>query len=302
VSAVTDFSTRPATAADAPDIYQLVATVEHDLNGQADINLDVVAGDLTLPALDLARDTLLVHDSAGKLVGWAWVHLGRRAMVDVHPDHRGRGLGTQLLAWTETRARELGSERLGQTVMDSDPAAATLLRAYGYEPLATSWLLEIAMTNEPVVPEPSAGITIRPFRAGDERAVYQMTEDAFDEWQQRRRTYEEWARLTVELDTFAPALSPLAFAGDQLVGAVLSLDRRNGDEGYVDRVAVHRGHRNQGIARTLLYRAFRDFYRLGRRSCVLWTHSDTGALSLYERVGMTIRRSSTVYSKPLRDG
>ena len=46
------------------------------------------------------------------------------------------------------------------------------------------------------------------------------------------------------------------------------------------------------------YGAFRAAYRRGRRSCALWTHSQTGALSLYERVGMAVRRSSTVYRRP----
>ncbi|GAA2332619.1 hypothetical protein GCM10010431_64460 [Streptomyces kunmingensis] len=45
---------------------------------------------------------------------------------------------------------------------------------------------------------------------------------------------------------------------------------------------------------------FRAFHRAGRRSCTLWTHSDTGALDLYLRVGMTVRRSSTVFRKDLR--
>jgi mycothiol synthase len=73
-------------------------------------------------------------------------------------------------------------------------------------------------------------------------------------------------------------------------------------EGYVERVAVRRDARNRGIARLLLRHAFRSFYRQGRRACTLWTHSETGALSLYERVGMTVRRSSTVYGKRLVEG
>uniref|UniRef100_UPI00117CEEC4 GNAT family N-acetyltransferase n=1 Tax=Streptomyces murinus TaxID=33900 RepID=UPI00117CEEC4 len=149
-----------------------------------------------------------------------------------------------------------------------------------------------------------AGITVRAFRAGDEEAAYRLTEDAFDEWQQRRKPYAEWARLTVGRATFAPWASPLAFEGDWLVGAVLSLDTGDldGGEGYIERVAVHRDQRNRGIARLLLREAFRAFYLQGRRSCVLWTHSDTGALALYERIGMTVRRSSTVYGKPLVAG
>ncbi|QNP68599.1 GNAT family N-acetyltransferase [Streptomyces roseirectus] len=95
--------------------------------------------------------------------------------------------------------------------------------------------------------------------------------------------------------------SPLAFMNGQLVGAVLSLDVP-GDEGYVERVAVRRDQRGRGIARLLLLDSFRTFQRQGRRGCVLWTHSDTGALALYERVGMAVRRGSTVLSKTLSAG
>jgi mycothiol synthase len=291
------YRSRPATLADASAVHRLVAACERDLHGRADTDPGAVVADLTLPGLDPALDTLLVHDPAGELAGWAWVNRGRRCEVDVHPGHRGRGLGGALIGWAEERARRSGGEGLTQTVSDSDRAAVALLRSRGYELLATAWLLEITADAEPAAPEPPAGITVRPFRPGDERAAHRLTEDAFDEWQKRRKPYEEWARLTVERTTFAPEMSPMAFAGDQLVGAVLSLDVPGSDEGYVERVAVRRDHRDRGIARVLLRHAFRDFHRQGRRTCTLWTHSETGALSLYERVGMSVRRSSTVHRK-----
>ena len=83
---------------------------------------------------------------------------------------------------------------------------------------------------------------------------------------------------------------------------MLSLDVAGAAEGYVERVAVRRDHRDRGIARTLLHEAFRTFHRLGRPACALWTHSGTGALSLYERLGMTVRHSTTVYGKALVTG
>jgi ribosomal protein S18 acetylase RimI-like enzyme len=290
---------RAATTADARAIHELIAACERELLGHPETEPDRTAAELTLPGVDLAADTLLVHDSRERLAGWAWVHGGRRSRVDVHPDHRGRGLGRSLLDWAEARARRAGSGRLSQTISSDDRAAVELLRSRGYEPFVTEWLLEIALAAEPVVPAPPPGITVRRFRPGDEQAAYRLTEDAFDEWQKRRKSYEEWARRTVERDTFAPALSPVAFAGDQMVGAVLSLDVPDSDEGYVERVAVRKDHRNRGIARLLLRESFRSFYRQGRRTCTLWTHSATGALSLYQRVGMTIRRSSAVYGKAL---
>ncbi|TQF06893.1 GNAT family N-acetyltransferase [Kitasatospora acidiphila] len=290
---------RAATVADARAIHDLVAACERELLGAPETEPDRTVADLTLPGIDLADDTLLILNSLEQLAGWVWVHGGRRSTVDVHPDHRGKGLGGVLLGWAEARARRAGSERLSQTISNEDRAAVELLRSRGYEPFVTQWLLEIALAAEPTVPAPPPGITVRWFRPGDERAAYQLTEDAFDEWQKRRKSYQEWARRTVERDTFAPALSPVAFAGDQMVGAVLSLSVPGSDEGYVERVAVRKDHRNQGIARLLLRESFRAFHRQGHRTCTLWTHSETGALSLYQRVGMTIRRSSAVYGKAL---
>src|SRR5438477_334822 len=82
---------------------------------------------------------------------------------------------------------------------------------------------------------------------------------------------------------------------DRVVGAALALDS-GGDDGFVHQLAVHRDYRHRGIARALLHQAFVGFARVGRRSCTLSTNSYTGALSLYERVGMRIRRSYTHYA------
>ncbi|MFI5938460.1 GNAT family N-acetyltransferase [Actinoplanes sp. NPDC051494] len=291
------YRTRPATVADIPAIQALVGACERELTGAAVTDADRIAADLARPGMDPATDSRLAFDDTGELAAWAWVD--RRSEAAVHPAHRGRGLGGELLRWIETRAREAGTPQVVQAVPDADVAAGRLLRARGYDVLVTSWELAIAMPVEPVPPAPPTGITVRSFRAGDAHAAHRMLEDAFDEWQPRRHAYGEWAALTVDRASFAPGLSPVAFAGDRMVGAVLSLDDPARADGYIERVGVHRDHRNQGIARLLLRRAFRDFHRAGRRSCTLWTHSDTGALPLYQRVGMSVRHSSTVYRKAL---
>ncbi len=292
------YQAHPATAFDISTIHRLVSACEREVHGRVRTDLGGIAAVFARPGLIPELDTLLIHDQTGRLAARAWVN--RRSEVDVHPRHRGRGLGTALLDWAEARARQAGSEQIVQTVPDDDTDAVALLRSRGYEPMVTEWLLEFAMPDEPAVPEPPAGIMVRPFRSGDERAAHRLIEDAFDEWQQRRKSYPEWAQHTVERPAFAPAMSALAFNGGQLIGAAISLDLPETGEGYVEEVAVHRDHRNQGIARLLLRHAFRAFHRHGRRICTLATHSDTGALALYLRVGMTVRHSSTVYRKSLR--
>src|SRR3954470_22389040 len=86
------YRSRAAVLDDVADIHRLVAACERALNGQAETDPDRVAADLTMPGLDASRDSLLVHDETGEPAGWAWTR-GRRATVDVHPAHRGRGLG-----------------------------------------------------------------------------------------------------------------------------------------------------------------------------------------------------------------
>ncbi|MFF4582011.1 GNAT family N-acetyltransferase [Streptomyces sp. NPDC001373] len=294
------YRARPATAEDLGAIHRLVTACEQDLHGRVHTDPGLVAADLARPGLDPELDTLLIHDRAGRLAARAWVN--RRSAVDVHPEHRGRGLGGALLDWAEARGRQSGNTRIVQTVPDDDGDAVALLRSRGYEPMVTEWLLEFPMPQEPTVPEPPAGITVRPFEPGDEHDAHRVVEDAFDEWQERRKSYREWARHTVERPAFAPAMSALAFADGRLVGVALSLDLPDTGEGYIEQVAVRRDHRNRGIARLLLRTVFRSFHRQGRQACTLGTHSETGALDLYLSVGMEVRYASTVFRKDLPAG
>jgi mycothiol synthase len=291
-----DFTTRPATLDDAPAIHQLIAAAEQLWHGQAESAPDAVAADLQRPLITLDLDTRVV-ESNDQLVAWAWVHGGRRAQIDVHPSYVGLGLGTQLLDWAETRAREHGSDWLAQTVDDADETGTALLRSRGYDVLATNWLLERPVDG--AVPTLPDGVTLRPFAPGDARAVHQVVQDAFDEWQPRRHEYEEWAKTTIERPSFDPELSPVAVAGDEVIGVALSLHLPDSPDGYVEQVAVRRDFRGRGLARALLTVAAQGAGRRGKRSLTLWTHSGTGALAMYERLGMTVRRSTTVYRTQL---
>jgi ribosomal protein S18 acetylase RimI-like enzyme len=186
--------------------------------------------------------------------------------------------------------------------MDANPGAAALFAANGYEPTRTAWILTIRFDDAaPPPPELPPGITIRHYDpAGDERAVYRLIDDAFSEWEGRDPIpFEEWAPYVIRHPSFSPAMSPLAFDGDELVGAVLSFDYANVDEGWIHQLATKGTHRHRGIARALLRTAFRAFHERGKRSTGLSTDSRTGALSLYERVGMSVRSSYTRYTKVL---
>jgi GNAT superfamily N-acetyltransferase len=291
---------RAATADDIDPITELIAACETHDAGLVDIDRDDVEAGFGRDGFDPARDTLLVHEGDA-LVAWGEVYQNR-AEVDVRPGHRGRGLGTAILAWTEDVARAHAAHKVSQTVTDANAGASALLVAHGYESTRTAWLLEIRFDDAaPARPDLPVGISIRPYVASsDERAVYQLIDDAFSEWDGRDPIpFEEWAPYVIRHPSFSPAMSPLAFDGDELVGAVLSFDYAGIDEGWIHQLATKATHRHRGIARALLRTTFNAFHERGKRSTGLSTDSRTGALSLYERVGMTVRSSYTRYTKAL---
>ncbi len=68
---------------------------------------------------------------------------------------------------------------------------------------------------------------------------------------------------------------------------------------WIAQLAVAREHRGRGLARALLVESFGRGRRAGCARAGLDTDARTGARGLYERVGMRIVRTETVYTLPL---
>lgn len=290
-------TTRVATRSDVAAITALRTACELADNGLAEVHPTDVEQDF-----DLADEEagVIVVEAADELVAWATLAHGR-AEVDVHPRWRGHGIGSGLLTWTEERAGVAGMPEIQQVVTNADEGAHRLFESAGYHVRHTSWILEIELENEPPKVMVPPGITIRPFRAEDARAAYQVIEDAFNEWPGRQPTeFEGWSSYVLEHESFAPDLSQLAFDGDELVGAAMCLDYEGQDDGWVQQIATKGTQRHRGIGRALLQSAFAAFHATGRRRVGLSTNSRSGALTMYERVGMHVRRTYTSWAKDLR--
>jgi GNAT superfamily N-acetyltransferase len=291
-------ATRVAARSDAGAIATLIGTCELANDGVAEVHATDAEH-----AFDVAGDGgVIVVEAPDGLVGWASVQ-GDRAEADVHPAWRGRGIGSQLLAWTEARARLLGNDHVRQVVTDADHAAHRLFEGAGYATGPISWILELAWGD--AVPEVliPAGIGIRQYDPAHARATYRVIEDAFNEWPGREpTTFDSWSAHVLAHAAFSPTHSRVAFEGDELVGAAISYDYEGEDEGWVGQLATRRSHRQRGIARALLQAVAIGFHATGRRRIGLSTNSRSGALTVYERIGMTVRRSYTGWLKELSEG
>src|SRR5262245_34898035 len=131
---------RPASTDDVDALLAVASAAELAANGVVDIDREDVESELALPGVDLARHTLAVERD-GQIVAWAVLEPVRGATyADVHPDHRGRGIGSQVAAWCEDAARVSGLREVRQTRSDAEQDAQSLLRSRGWSPRWTTWM------------------------------------------------------------------------------------------------------------------------------------------------------------------
>ena len=286
---------RPARREDLSAVHSVVAAYEERVLGEVLIDLEDLEADWQRPSFEPERDSVVVLDG-DRMVAWADVYRARRADGAVHPDDWGRGIGSALVDWCTNVVAECGGEKVGMSVPDSDSAAVELFRGRGWSPLWTSWVLELpegqAVPERPL-PE---GYRLRTVHGGqDEQAAYEVIENAFNEWPDREpSSYGDWAAAVLERPGFEPWHLFLAEHGDEVVGACHLVMSR--DTGWVNQVAVEPAHRGKGLAQCLLAEAFRRARDAGAVRGELSTDSRTGALSLYERLGMRVKYAFTQWA------
>jgi GNAT superfamily N-acetyltransferase len=288
----------PLAPEDGPAILAVWSACEQHDDGRVEIvEADVVAS-FAGTRLELARDTVGVR-AGDALVAFGIQYAVRHTFVHVHPDWRGRGIGTWLMRWSQDAARALGAAVTGQPLSANESAAMALLETDGYERRYEEWLFEIALDGEPAPRPLPDGYAIRSFVPGqDERAAFEVIERAFSEWPDREpRPFDDWVAVELGRPGFAPELLALVTAGNEVVAAcVICFDE---GEGWVDQLAVAREHRGRGLAQALLAHAFGVSWRRGARTCGLGTDERTGARRLYEHVGMRARKTYFEYVKQL---
>jgi ribosomal protein S18 acetylase RimI-like enzyme len=237
---------------------------------------------------------------------------GGRMIADgyVHPELRGRGLGSRLVEVIEAHARSRVEDQpadarvyLQHASLVGDDCTPNLFTQRGYEPAQYQFRMLAELSAAPEVPS-LAGIEIRLMHDPDERrAVYAVLEDAFafgrDEF--HRRTYEEWAPHVFGREHFDPTLTWVATEDGTIVGANVCGWKEAGDWGWVGTLGVLPSHRGRGIGEALLRTAFAEFWRRGERRVALGVAAySESAARLYERAGMRRLYTIVLYEKELR--
>ena len=281
---------RPLEPSDARAMFELFAASELADTGEVAVELEDIEGDWQRPSFDLAQESIGVFDGS-RLVAAAEIYKTRRAEATVHPDHRGRGIGTWLAHWVEDCSRRRGGNLVGQTVPVGS-SAERLYQSLGYREGWRAWILVIPPGADIRPQALPPGYTLRDLVMGEDAQVaYQLVEDAFNEWPDRQpSSFDDWAANTIRRPRFEPW--QIRFVVDDAgtpVGMAFTIVADGC--GYIAQLAVRADRRGKGLARALLVDAFERARAHGATRCELSTDSRTGALPLYEHVGMQVSKS-----------
>lgn len=290
---------RPTSVDEAPVIKALLE--EHALAsfGEPELSEEEVRswfGQKNLEFRVVERD--------GELVGYLDIQLQESGRFSADVRTLDAEAAPLLLAEAEQIGRERGANVVRSFVQGDDPVLRPVLEDAGWQPIRYSFQMQIDLDGELAAPEWPDGLSPRNLRPGEEERVYEAHMDAFaDHWEHHRHRFDDWRDFNVERHSFDPSLWWLVDEGDELAAISLNAWHFSGDPqyGWVHVLGVRPPWRKRGLGTALLQHSFGDFASRGATRVGLGVDGEntTGAVRLYERVGMHVVRRNDTYEKTL---
>jgi len=309
---------RGATAADIDAVHAVIAAADRVDHPTWVTPREDVADTFALADVDHLTDTVLAFTADGEpvAVGSVMRHPDTSVAVKihlsgaVHPQWRRRGLGARLMAWQQTRARQMlaACERAvpGEVHVyahDGDDGTVVLAERAGM--VTGRWFTTMERHMSHPIPELGVpeGVTLVGFDAARDEATRHARNDAFrDHWGSFPTPPERWAHFTGGA-FLRRDLSTLAVIDGEV--AAFCLASVNEDDwvtlgathSYIDLIGVVRAHRGRRLAPLVITRTLAAIATAGLERAVLDvdTASPTGANSLYEGLGFVATERDRVF-------
>jgi mycothiol synthase len=327
------YTWRPARLEDASAIHALLVAADAADDRTAAGFLSDIERNFDDPWADPKLDSRLAFTADGQVAVNGWVYVNPqpeeefRAYLsgDVHPAHRGKGLGEALFSWLQRRGVERllaipgEAKRVLRTSSPADlPDRISLFEKYGFQPVR--YFFKMRRDLDQPIPELSlpAELTLSTYRADLDVDFAQAFNDSFrDHWGYEPVTYEEWQKFFIGREDFRPDLTFLALAdgdtpNEQIVAGFSfnvvnpEANARSGiQEGWINVLGVRRLWRRRGIASALICVSLQAFKEDGLAYATLGVDTEnlSGALGIYERLGFVQVRRFITYEKPVpKDG
>lgn len=316
----TGYRSRQATAADAEAFCEVVRRVDLACCGESSITIDECLDDLTTALCDAGSGNAIVTNTSGSVVAvmncFNELAHDRGLFADVFIDPRlpsgeAEGIAAALVDAATAYGRDIASTLpndqpvLKSATYANDRAFIAALKRAGFEQHRVMWRMRVDHVEPRPPVTPPAGVKFRNHDGSDAdwHTAHRVLNTAFaDYYDFHEQPFDVWfKRLTGPLEELA--WWRFATVDGEIVGGCIR-NRRYAAEGmgYLATIGVLREFRGRGIARALLLDAFAQDQQLGFSATVLQGDSTnpTGAMSLYESVGMRADREYLAYRLPLR--
>lgn len=320
---------RPLTMQDADALFGLIAAIESFDRPPYRTAPSEVAEMLEGEWKDLDADTIAGIDATGVMRAYATVEIRPgdtgtiRAFVGggVHPEARGVGVGTALVAWMTARGRARLTDRTDRVpgriaayLEDTAPDHWRLYEGAGYT--AQRFYTTLRRDLAADVPEGGLepGLRLLPWSEAVDEATRLAHNDAFrDHWGSEPATTQSWVQSR---SMFAPGWSFVVVddarstEGEPFVVGYLLSGRYEQDwpvagysSGYIEMLGVRREYRGRKIAIALLAAAMAAYRGDGIDYAELDVDTDnpSGAFGLYSTLGFTKVQGSRMYSIELTE-
>jgi mycothiol synthase len=290
---------REPTIDESPAIRGLIDEHAQAAFGETEVSEEEIRTWFERPKLSIR-----VGERDGQLLGY----------LDIYADDSGNfpadirtldaEVASGLVAEAEAIAGDQGAESVRAFVQGDDPVMREVLEAGGWEPIRYSFQMRIDLDGD--IPEPvwPDGLTPRNPRADEYERIYEANQEAFaDHWDFHRVSIEEWRTFAVESHGYDPGRWWVVDDGDEVAAYTINSWHFSGDPqfGWVGSLGVRRPWRRRGLATALLRHSFRDFREQGATRVGLGVDGEntTGAVRLYESVGMHVARRNDTYERTL---
>jgi mycothiol synthase len=281
---------------DAAEVAELFRTVYGESRL---VDAEEVASWVANEELDPAWLRVLEID--GRVVGYGDIQItGDAVAVDIAaPSH-----WEAFCDWAEESGRAAGAQHVRLYVPAGHELEASIERR-GYRLWRSSYTMEVVLGDEPpaapALPEP---FVLRRYEPDDAEPVRAALNEAFsDDPFHHEVTETSFREFNLRARGFDPSLWLLAWDGDELAGFLLAYPERGGerDLGWVNVLGVRPQWRRKGLGEALLRTSLHDLHARGLRRVGLGVDTEnlSGAVRLYERVGMHVVRQGNNWTLAL---
>jgi GNAT superfamily N-acetyltransferase len=227
--------------------------------------------------------------------------------VAVGEQHRGRGVGSALLADVSERARRLGKEGIQCEARAHDDYSVAFLERRGFVETgrAAKYVLELARYDDSE-PAPPEGIELAQLSDRPDllQGMYEVAKATFPEiggyQAQQARSFHEWQLYQLGSPRTALDMTPMALADGEVVGFA-TLTRGLDGRSVEHRMAVVLPQwRRRGVATALLRAQVTAAKREGFETVIAWERGDHVGSVYGTRIGFEPRAETIGFRGPLQ--